>query len=198
MNEFDELHNRGVHLTHKEVAGLSSAQFRDLLDSAAQFQRGGPESAMLRATRAVGGSPLSYALEHVGDLTHRIGEHGGKFGIEFVRPKVESQMANLGSGYGWDRDSRESIEANRRYRQERGETYPSDDEIHGLLHNYVQQHAQVPVYNAPMLYGRNAAMSVGRMDKFGALANLEGIQHMFPNWQDAMSQRASIEFLKNR
>lgn len=195
MNEFDALHRRGYHLSSAEVASLTSDQYRDLLHSAAMYQRGAPETAMMHFQNLVGGSPLSHSLEHVGDLTHRTAEKGGLFGHEFVKPKVESQLHHLLHPYGWDRESHEAISSNRRFRESRGEMYPSDEEIGGLLKLYVSAHQQVPVYTRPMQAGRDAAIAVGNRDSRSAAGHLMSIKSMFPDWSDRMSQQDAVTFL---
>lgn len=195
MSEFDALHARGYHLGSAEVASLTSDQYKELLHSAAMYQRGGPEGAMLHFQNLVGGSPLSHSLEHVGDLTHRTAEKGGAFGTEFVKPKVESQLHHLLHPYGWDRESHESISANRQFRSSRGEAFPTDDEIHGLLQVYTDAHRQVPVYNRPMQAGRDAAIAVGQRDSRGAAGHLMSLKSMFPDWSQRMGQQDAVSFL---
>lgn len=196
MSEFDVHHAAGTHLGASDVASLTSDQYRDLLHSAASFQRGAPESAMDMFQHRVGGSPLSHSLEHVGDLTHRIAERGGRFGIEYVQPKVTSQLHHLLSPYGWRRESHEAIASNRSFRVKRGEDYPDDDEIAGLLSTYRDAHAKVPVYTSPMLSARSAAMEVANRNSRAAAGHLMAIQSSFPDWSEKMRQQASVDFLR--
>lgn len=195
MSEFDALHARGYHLSGSEVASLTSDQYKELLHSAAMYQRGAPESAMMHFQNLVGGSPLGHSMEHVGDLTHRAAEHGGRFGTEFVKPKVESQLHHLLHPYGWDRESHESISANRQFRTQRGEAFPTDEEIGGLLQTYTDAHRLVPAYTRPMHEARAAAIAVGQRDSRGAAGHLMSLKSMFPDWSQRMSQQDAVAFL---
>ncbi len=77
----------------------------DALHSMADFQRGIPEVAMMKVQKTLQDDPvlrktrgngvLAYLVEHVGDLTHRIGQYGGYFGPEYVAPKVEAALRIL-------------------------------------------------------------------------------------------------------
>jgi len=198
FNEFNERHKSGNPLSSKEVSSLTSDQYKGLLDSAAHFQRGAPEQAMNRFQHTAGGSPLSNSLEHVGDLTHRVAEQGGAFGTEYVRPKIEAQHRNLVHPYGWNKESNEAIHASRRMRTEKGEHYPSDEEIGGMLHDYTNAHSKVPVYNRPLYVAREAAISVGKRQPFAAADHLESLRSMYPNWKEHMSQQSSVDYLRKQ
>ncbi len=83
-------------------------QFRQFLENRedffqlAQLQRDIPEKMMLRFQFLMGGGVMSYAVEHAGDLTHRMSEKAtfGTAGYEFVKKKVENLLRLLNQGYG--------------------------------------------------------------------------------------------------
>jgi hypothetical protein len=125
----------------------------------ASYQRGRPESAMERFQEAYGGGVLPHALEHIGDLTHRMNEGGGRFGSEFVAPKIDSMRSSLNHPYGFEREMGEQMRENTRYR---GTDLGSQEQvIESLGKAYSDEHRKVPVYNFPSEVARDAAVSVG-------------------------------------
>jgi len=196
--EFHERHTSGNPLSSNEVNSLTSDQYKVLLDSVAGFQRGAPERAMNRIQSSTGTAVLQHSLEHVGDLSHRIAEKGGAFGYANLKDKVETQHRNLVRPYGWNKESTEGINANRRMTVESGSSYPSDEEISGMLHDYTSAHSKIPVYNRPLYVAREAAISVGRRQPFAAASHLESLRSMSPNWAEHMSQRSSVDYLRNQ
>lgn len=197
--DFDERHAKGAHLTSDEVASLGASDFKDLLHSAAGVQRGKPESHMVNMQEKYGGGVYTHALEHVGDLTHRINEYGGKLGFEYVQPKVERMLATLGSKYGFEREMRENLAGNRAFRAERGESYPSDEEFMEDSGLYAAHHKLVPAYNRPSLHGRAAAVALGEHNYGGVVRHLNALQSIIKGgpdrWKSEMSQEGSVRFL---
>lgn len=183
----------------EDVAGMTSREFANVRHEAAAYQRGAPELAMDRI-QSFGGGVYSYAAEHIGDLTHRMNEHGGKLGLSHVRPKVETQYSNLHSGYGFEREHAENLAGNQRSAQREGREF----DAHGLRIaklQYALAHAHVPVYNAPSAVARNAAISLGE-DRFdatrAALSILLNQTSSDAEWHRRTSQAASIRFLQQR
>lgn len=129
----------------------------------ADLQRGAPEMAMLRAQKVLGdyrsGNALGMALEHVGDITHRMSQHGGawnNFGLEFVAPKVRTGLSVVTNVV----DSARIAEI------------PDLPE----LARYAEEHAQLPVYNKAQAAARDAAIALGKRDLAEARRQLEYLQ----------------------
>lgn len=143
-------------------------------------QRGAPESAMLAVQRAMGGGVLSPVVENVGDLTHRMthmaGWHfddAGCLGYGYVIPKVESSLRYLKHPYGFEREMRENVVSNAKYRNES----PSEllKKIDQTLLRYAEEHAKLAVYNIAQARARDAAIALGRRDFPRAIRNLEAL-----------------------
>ena len=114
---------------------MSRAQImekNDKFNELAQAQRGEPENAMLRCQmHPLGGGVHTLALEHVGDLTHRMSENfaflQGQYGN--VKEKVDKTLNWLNSGYGFRREMFENMQKNYDFWQQtkpenlKGKTY---------------------------------------------------------------------------
>jgi hypothetical protein len=142
----------------------------------AEAQRGLPEDAMLRVQRAYGGGVLNPAVEHTGDLTHRIAEAptwdtGGR---EFVGEKVANMLRRLKSEYGFGREVEENIANNARYYNVPVDEYRQ--KVQDALGSYVAEHQQIPVFNTAQLLANDAAIKIGQGDYRGAQGALQGLE----------------------
>jgi len=159
---------------------LSLTDRDEAFDATANLQRGTPEVQMVNTQRLMGGGVLSYAIEHGGDLLHRMTERGGNFS-EFARPKVKSLIRSLESEYGFGREFTENMRSNYRSKLEAAksqgeEFYPTfedyEDAVLKNLDNYAAYHSQLPVFNELQQAARDTAISLGKRDFDGALENL--------------------------
>lgn len=144
--------------------------------AAADEQRGEAEETMVRAQRALGGGVLSYAIEHVGDLYHRMAEEvtWRSMGYENVESKVERVLRTLRHRYGFAREHRENMESSARHEGIPVEAY--ERRARHALRAYAEAHERLPVYNRAMLFARRAAIALGKerfWDAENALAELE-------------------------
>jgi hypothetical protein len=146
----------------------------------ANLQRGTPEIQMVNTQMLMGGGVLSHAIEHGGDLLHRMTERGGVFS-ENARPKVKSLIRSLESEYGFGREFTENMRNNYRSKLEtaksRGEEfYPTFEEYEEAVFNgldsYAAYHSQLPVFNELQKAARDTAISLGKRDFDSALRNL--------------------------
>ena len=159
--------------------------FTNLADS----QRGEPEIAMLHAQRKTPGV-MSYMLEHIGDLTHRMSE-GAKWGIgrmdsfaggmgrEMVTEKLDKTLNTLKSGYGFRREFNENMQNNAK-RNNISET-KQWELADKKLRKYVDEHKKLPVYNEAQWLGREAAISLGEKKFEKTIKMLERLQHKTNN-----------------
>ena len=159
---------------------LSLTDRDEAFDATANLQRGTPEVQMVNTQRLMGGGVLSYAIEHGGDLLHRMTERGGNFS-EFARLKVKSLIRSLESEYGFGREFTENMRSNYRSKLEAAksqgeEFYPTfedyEDAVLKNLDNYAAYHSQLPVFNELQQAARDTAISLGKRDFDGALENL--------------------------
>jgi hypothetical protein len=141
----------------------------DAFEELADIQRGKPELAMVEAQNILSGGVLPYALEHTGDLTHRMAEKGGVYGSEYVTPKVDRLLDSLFSEYGFEKEMLENIASNARFKYEKENPDISFDQykkeyqesVNQALKKYAEEHKKVPVYNEMQLAGREAAVALG-------------------------------------
>jgi hypothetical protein len=186
--EVDARHAAGGFFSGDEIRAMPPSHFREVLDSAASIQRGAPERHMLRVQKASGGGVYSHAAEHIGDLPHRIGEGGGTYREEFVKPKVDRMHSLLHSGYGFEREMNENHTSNG----------ADPEEVRSLGEHYALLHSTVPSYNEPMALGTSAAINLG-LHKFGrtrqALTSLKTFTDDHDKYPAAISQEASADYV---
>jgi len=156
----------------------------DAFEELADIQRGKPELAMVEAQNILSGGVLPYALEHTGDLTHRMAEKGGVYGSEYVAPKVDRLLNSLFSEYGFEKEMSENIASNARFKYENEkpnisfEQYEKEyqEAVNQALKKYAEEHKKVPVYNEMQLAGREAAVALGEGRYTDATENLYKIK----------------------
>ena len=199
----------------KKKLGLSESrenpdiepEVEDAFTKLADIQRGEPELAMVEAQKIYGGGVMPYALEHAGDLTHRMAERGGRFGAEFVAPKVTRLLDSLLSDYGFEKEMLENIQSNARFHYKGDnpnisfEEYKKEYEnnIDKALKKYSEAHKKVPVYNEMQLAGREAAIAIGEKRYTDAIEQLYIIDQAIKNntyKQEALKFNPNIDFRK--
>jgi len=162
--------------------------FMDLADA----QRGAPEMAMLRAQGSAGGGLLGVALEHTGDLTHRMAEPyaiGASMGYEYVQPKVKRVLGLLRSGYGFEREVMENAASNSKFWGLSQDEYW--DRLKPLLKEYADAHRSLPVYNPMQRAARDAAVAIGEGDYATARRRLERLEKVLDEGPEAWEKAAS-------
>lgn len=162
----------GRQFSAAEVSLMSDTEAADVRSAGASYQRGRPESAMNAAQRSIGGGVYSHALEHVGDLTHRMNESAGRFGTEFVSSKVASTLGSLTHPYGFEKEMGENIRGNAK------SGYADEAGVRQAGQTYADEHRKVPVYNYPSEMARSAAVAVGEHRFDDARAHLSELRAM--------------------
>ncbi len=122
--------------------------FSDLGDE----QRGLPERIMLKASHLIGGGVYSFALEHVGDIIHRMTHHAnyGSFYPGIAREKTKKTLGVLTSPYGFMREHEENMQANISYRKEKDPNFDEQEhreKVEAILKQYSAEHAKLVPYN---------------------------------------------------
>ena len=172
------------------LLALASDERDEAFARLARFQRGDPEQAMLDCQGVLGGGVVSYCLEHVGDLTHRMSEHSGveqfNFGYEYVLPKVKRCLKELESAYGIEREHRENLRGTAEYRG----VVPAEhaDRVKFYMKRYADAHRRLRVYNEAQRCARDAAVMLGEQDFPGCVRNLKQLLVMLrtpETWRDA-------------
>lgn len=119
-------------------------------------QRGEPEMRMTDAQKASGGGVWSYAIEQVGDLTHRMTEW---WPLVTDSSKLPKALNTLREPYGFRREAFENFQSNARYS---GRDYNEMlREIIEAGQKYADAHREVPVYNRALWLAREAAIALG-------------------------------------
>lgn len=153
--------------------------------NAAATQRAKPERAMLNITQGGNAGAWGNALEHIGDLTHRIMEKP-KFnlnrGLEFVSEKLDAMIRSLET-HNLGGDFMRQQKANYDYDAENSngeyDTFEKYlDNLKKMGKIYSNEHRKVPVFNKPQWLAREAAIAIGELrfdDSLRALKELDKI-----------------------
>lgn len=137
-------------------------QMRRMNSELADAQRGEPESAMLRVQKWVGdfwpknvGRTISWALEHGGDLTHRMAQSPEFFrgGYEWVGEKVDKLLHALRNPVHVEKEvaAYNNLEPSKKA------------ELGKLLRDYVESHRALPVFNEVQRIARDVAIALGEL-----------------------------------
>ena len=182
----------------------------DAFDELAEIQRGAPELAMTSAQRALEGGVLSYALEHTGDLTHRMAEKGGVYGSEYVKPKVNRLLDSLTSEYGFEKEHLENLKNTAQFNYDKlgkdtnlsFEQFYKEyvDKAQEKIKAYAEEHKKVPVYNDMQLAGREAAIAIGEGRYTDAVEHLYLVKMAIDDGsypQKAIEFNPNVDFRKN-
>ena len=163
---------RGTQLKLSEGA-------KDAFTSLADAQRGAPEIIMTQIQSKIGGGPLSFLVEHVGDLTHRMSNLAkfGSAGIDDVAPKVRSALRVL------------------RNRADRPGITKQIEPARRELTAYAQAHSELKVFNRPQFLAREAAVALGRKNFTRAENMLTQLETLLKN--PAQFERAALTFNPN-
>jgi hypothetical protein len=150
-------------------------------DDLATAQRGEPETAMMRAQRALRSGVYSFVIEHTGDLTHRgwVDRHlqpDTYLSYSYVDEKVHKVLHLLRYPYGFEREHRENMVSNAGYDGVDYATYRT--RVTAALDAYAEAHAALPVYNEAQLLAREAAVALGLQKPKTAQRFLEQLEVM--------------------
>ena len=202
----DELIRRLENKAYKKVHDLYRKEIKKQPDKLEKFykenvgnvQRGAPEEAMLKADMMA--SPvLSEALEHIGDLTHRITEFPFVFGT--TKEKVRKMIRALDRSeevWGTEMmsfldDHEQSIRKTAKKRNISVEEYK--EKLNSLLANYVAEHEKIPTYNEMQEHAKQAAIAIGNLDVDKALQHLRFIQKEIDKGKEAFEKKAQEFFM---
>ena len=152
----------------------------------ARIQRGGPERAMdTFVMRKAAGGTAHFLIEHIGDLTNRLGM--GAYGPVVEKIKKTNKSLPLGfespplSAVVDDVSYRKSLidEGYKRYLMGKSTPLTREEwssEFDQLLLDYANEHRTVPVYNEVQRLANDAAIALGEqryVDARDAVAKLE-------------------------
>ena len=162
-----------------------TAQTKEDFMAIGEAQRGAAESAMLRASKELGGGVMSYAIEHAGDLIHRMTESPTfeYAGYQYVAEKVDKVLNILTSPYGFVKEHLENMTANARYNKKDIKEMKSRVDI--ALQRYVDEHEKLKSYNRAHELAKTVAISIANLDinkAVSALRELKSHLGSEPEW----------------
>ena len=178
--------NSNKSIAAAPVSADTEARFTAL----GEAQRGLPERKMEAVQFTTGGGVLSFVVEHVGDLTHRMSE---KFtflngNIEDVKDKVDKTLASLEpmiGRIGFEQEHQQNLEAGHRSRvlkENPNLTFEEHKaEVDQSLSEYADEHAKLTTYNRPQYLAREAAVALGRQDFDRARFMLNTLKNLVDN-----------------
>jgi hypothetical protein len=119
---------------------------------------------------------MQVAIEHVGDLVHRMTEKPtfGSAGYEYVKNKVEKTLRWLTNPYGFGREFMENIKNNAEYDKVPYEKFRS--KVFDALEVYATEHEKLPVYNEAQRLAQLAAVSLGRLQLNTTITALQKLE----------------------
>ena len=184
----------------KEVPSDIEEREKFYEENVGYVQRGEPEEAMLRATMFHSGV-LTPALEHIGDLTHRITEFPFIYGT--TKEKVRNMITSLDRSFEvWGTnmmsfldEHEQNIKNNLKHRGLSEEEYK--EKLNGLLTNYVAEHEKIPTYNELQEHAKQAAIAMGNLDVDTALEHLRFIQKEIDKGEESFEKKAQ-EFFEDK
>lgn len=162
----------------------------------AYAQRGEPEEAMLRCQHHPLGAGIGpNALEHIGDLTHRMSEHFSSYNGQWgtVKEKVEKGLRWLTNEYGFEREMNGNMLNNYEARKTRlsGKSYDElKAEFFGLWDAYAEAHSQLRVFNYPQRIARDAAVALGKRNFSRCIFFLRQLDRMLEKGRESWIEEA--------
>ena len=135
-------------------------------------QRDVPERRMVQAQKVTGGGVINPAIEHIGDITDRMGpRHSLGFSYEESKGKAEKYLRSLRSGYGFRREHEENLRSNAEYLNIPLEEHTA--KVNAALDAYADAHAALKTYNPLQTLARDTAVALGRREFEKAATLLE-------------------------
>lgn len=131
------------HESKKSASQATPEDFQNL----ARQQRGKPEAAMTNAQRVMGSGVMASAIEHAGDLIHRMNERVtfDSAGYIYVKSKVDHVYNLLSNEYGFLKEHEEGI---KQEAKQRGISEAKMNRmVNKALKEYADAHRELPTYN---------------------------------------------------
>tara|TARA_Y100000310_G_scaffold211083_1_gene211815 strand:+ start:5 stop:4870 length:4866 start_codon:yes stop_codon:yes gene_type:complete len=152
---------------------------------------GAAEKAMLKITMFHAGV-LSPALEHIGDLTHRITQFPFVYGS--VKEKVEKMINSLDRSWtsapmmSFLNEHEQNITNNVNYRKLNRKDYVA--KLQDGLDAYVAAHSTIPTYNEIQGHAKQAAIAIGNLNIDEALEHLRFIKSELDKGKTSFMKKA--------
>ena len=169
----------------------TAAEIDQAFTSLAEAQRAGPEQAMLYVQRELRLSPLyDWALEHVGDLIHRMTERTARHlegGYDAVGGEVDKLLRQLKHEYGFEKELLGQFEASgvRPAGLKAAET-----QLRRGGQAYANEHKKLPIYNEVQRLANDAAIAVGEFRFGDAIVSLEKLKGYLDKGPEVWAEKA--------
>lgn len=168
-----------------------------LFRALASEQRGTPEilATSPKANPGLWNATGAFTVlcEHVGDLTHRMGEPYAEkmdYGYEAVGEKLRRAMRYFTNGYGLAREVDDNLRSNFRYHKRTDwDAFLAEWERGGDA--YANAHSRLTVWNEAQWRAREAAVTLGRRHYVTMEQHLQRLKMYHDRGRDAWSDWAS-------
>lgn len=174
---------------------LNSPFSKFIDENIAKVQRGHPEEVMVAVQLIYGGGVLHPVVENVGDLIHRMSEKTtyDSAGFSYVKKKVKEALYDLTSPYGFEREMRENIIMNAKYKNIDPDIL--FEKVSEKLKEYADAHRSIPTFNYVQRKAKAAAVAVGQQRWNDAIENLEYLKSILDQGIDAwISEAHKIDY----
>lgn len=167
----------------------------EAFEKTASIQRDVDECAEIKMKQVnsyMGTGVLAWALEHVGDIAQRMTHHAkyGQVYIELVRKKVNDNLRELSSGYGFDRNHQENLIDSAQLNEIELTEFKAV--VEQKLNEYAEAHKKIPVYNKPQWLAREAAIALGEQDFDRSKGCLLILSNLLKNDMDFLKRSTSV------
>ena len=174
-------------------------------DDLAGLQRDKPETAMRKVANSNISQIYGYAVEHGGDLMHRMNEQIGFFKGAYAKKKVQSVLSTLTNEYSFEREMHEQIASNLKYEQSKGkikgETVESyTQKLKTLSLEYAKEHQKLPTYNRGQELAKEVAVSLGEWRFDDAVKALRELKSHIDKgtWDDLIKEGQQLTDIWNK
>ena len=159
----------------------------ELGEKLATAQQVGPERTMPHVLNAMHESDAGYAagylVEHIGDLTRKMGDGVGVLGpvkLRDIKEKVGKGLRKLRYG-NVEGEFNESMKGK------------NVKKLNKLFEKYADEHSKLPIFNKPQWLAREAAVSVGKKDFNRTRELLEELEILIDNPNSFYKLNSSID-----
>lgn len=181
----------------KQVILLSESLLSDteyLFNDLAELQRNNPEEAMRNYQKYTGGGVMSFCIEHIGDLIHRMTEPTatqGDFGYGYVKDKVNKVLSVLKNEYGFWKEHQQNLENNAKHKKIDLKEF--SEKSKSLLLKYSEEHSKLPTYNKVQQLANQAAINLGKEDWKATILNLESLSSFLSDKENYIKEASKNE-----
>lgn len=139
------------------------------------LQRHKPEKAMFNYQMKIGGGCMSMALEHAGDIIHRVTHHTKYNSLYrgYAEDKADIVLARLTSNYGFLKQHHENLINNNN-----GDLKEFQDKAKMHLANYADEHSKLPAYNKFHQLCKMGCIHLANLDTNAAISCFTQIKNL--------------------